>query len=177
MKKEKLSKLKSGKWFGQSVSILSEWLRNPKIQKNFLSAAVFIRLNAAVFISFSAFPMRPLFKGGVCFEITFIKSLTTVTVNRLYILCTSKVAMFNIPTTWYWYFNICFCSNAQFLTPRETLDSYRKKNSLQNQYQLRLFWICASVWLVWSPWAGYVKTNFPSFLRIRAPVKSSELRT
>ena len=25
--------LKSGKWFGQSVSILSEWLINPKIQK------------------------------------------------------------------------------------------------------------------------------------------------
>ena len=86
-------------------------------------------------------------------------------------------SLFNIPTNWYWYFNICFCSNAQFLTPRETLDSYRKKNSLQNQYQLRLFWICASVWLVWSPWAGYFKTNFPSFLRIRAPVKSSELRT
>ena len=38
--------------------------------------------------------MRPLFKGGVYFEITFLKSLTTVTVNRLYILCTSKVAMF-----------------------------------------------------------------------------------
>ena len=35
--------------------------------------------------------------------------------------------LFNIPTNWYWYFNICFCSNAQFLTPRETLDSYRKK--------------------------------------------------
>ena len=25
----KLSKLKSGKWFGQSVNMLSEWLRNP----------------------------------------------------------------------------------------------------------------------------------------------------
>ena len=66
--------------------------KNPK--KRFLSATVFIRLNVAAFISFSAFPMRPLFKGGVCFEITFLKSLTTVTVNRLYILCTSKVAMF-----------------------------------------------------------------------------------
>ena len=86
--------LKSGKWFGQSVSILSEWFINPKIQKNFLSATIFIRLNVAAFISFSAFPMRPLFKGGVYFEITFLKSLTTVTVNRLYILCTSKVAMF-----------------------------------------------------------------------------------
>ena len=43
---------------------------------------VFFRLNAAAFISFSAFPMRRLFEGGVCFEITFLKSLTTVTVNR-----------------------------------------------------------------------------------------------
>ena len=96
---------------------------------------------------------------------------------QLEVILYSLGRLLNIPTNWYWYFNICFCSNAQFLTPRETLDSYRKKNSLQNQYQLRLFWICASVWLVWSPWAGYVKTYFPSFLRIRAPVKSSELRT
>ena len=43
---------------------------------------VFFRLNAAAFISFSAFPMWRLFEGGVCFEITFLKSLTTVTVNR-----------------------------------------------------------------------------------------------
>ena len=86
--------MQSGKWFGQTVSILAEWLRNPKSKKHFLSAPVFIRLNAAVFISFSSFPMRPLFKGGVCFEITFLKLLTTVTFDRLYILCTSKVAMF-----------------------------------------------------------------------------------
>ena len=82
IRKRKAFQLQSGKWFGQSVSIRSEWLRNPKIPKNFLSAAVFIRLNAAQFILFSAFPMRPLFKGGVCFETTFLKSLTTVAVNR-----------------------------------------------------------------------------------------------
>ena len=43
---------------------------------------VFFRLNAAAFTSFLAFPMRRLFEGGVSFEITFLKSLTTVTVNR-----------------------------------------------------------------------------------------------
>ena len=43
----------------------------------------FIRLNAAAFLKFLAFPMRRLFEGGVYFEITFLKSLTTVTVNRL----------------------------------------------------------------------------------------------
>ena len=44
---------------------------------------IFIRLNAASFINFLAFPMRRLFEGCVYFEITFLKSLTTVTVNRL----------------------------------------------------------------------------------------------
>ena len=43
---------------------------------------VFIRLNAAASTKFSAFLMRCLYKGGVCLEITFLKSLTTVTVNR-----------------------------------------------------------------------------------------------
>ena len=32
---------------------------------------VFIRLNAAAFIKFLAFPMRRLFESGVYFEITF----------------------------------------------------------------------------------------------------------
>ena len=44
---------------------------------------IFIRLNAASFINFLAFPMRRLFEDDVYFEITFLKSLTTVTVNRL----------------------------------------------------------------------------------------------
>ena len=44
---------------------------------------IFIRLNAASFINFLALPMRRLFEGDVYFEITFLKSLTTVTVNRL----------------------------------------------------------------------------------------------
>ena len=44
---------------------------------------IFIRLNAAAFINFLAFPMRRLFEDDVYFEITFLKSLTTVTVNRL----------------------------------------------------------------------------------------------
>ena len=44
---------------------------------------VFIRLKAAVFIKFLAFPLGRLFEGGVLFEITFFKSLTTVIVNRL----------------------------------------------------------------------------------------------
>ena len=42
-----------------------------------------IRLNAAAFLKFLAFPMRRLFEGDVYFEITFLKSLTIVTVNRL----------------------------------------------------------------------------------------------
>ena len=33
---------------------------------------VFIRLNVAAFIKFLAFPMRPVIKGGVYFEITFL---------------------------------------------------------------------------------------------------------
>ena len=33
-------------------------------------------------------------EGRVCFEITFLKSLTTVTINRFYILCTLKVPMY-----------------------------------------------------------------------------------
>ena len=48
-----------------------------------LGNTVFIRLNAAAFIKFSAFPMRRLFEGDVYFEITFLKSLTTVTGNSL----------------------------------------------------------------------------------------------
>ena len=44
---------------------------------------IFIRLNAAAFINFLAFPMRRLFEDNVYFENTFLKSLTTVTVNRL----------------------------------------------------------------------------------------------
>ena len=44
---------------------------------------VFIRLNAAAFMIFFAFSMRRFIKGGVYFEITFFKSLTTAIVNRL----------------------------------------------------------------------------------------------
>ena len=53
---------------------------------------VFIRLNVAVFVKLLEFPMRHLFtgkggvypmEGGVYFEITFFKSLTTVIINRL----------------------------------------------------------------------------------------------
>ena len=44
---------------------------------------MFIRLNAAAFIKFLAFPMRRLFEGGVYFEITFLKSPKTFMVNRL----------------------------------------------------------------------------------------------
>ena len=36
-----------------------------------VGAAIFIRLNAATFIKFLAFPVRRLFKGDVYFEITF----------------------------------------------------------------------------------------------------------
>ena len=42
-----------------------------------------IRLNAAAFMNFSAFQGRRVFEGGVYFEITFFKSLTTAIVNRL----------------------------------------------------------------------------------------------
>ena len=51
----------------------------------FEGPTVFVRLNAAACIKFSAYPMRRLYKGGVCFEITFLKSLTTVTVNRFFL--------------------------------------------------------------------------------------------
>ena len=34
---------------------------------------VSIRLNAAAFVKFLAFPMRRLLKGGVYFEMTFLK--------------------------------------------------------------------------------------------------------
>ena len=44
---------------------------------------VFIRLNAAAFSKFLAFPMPRLFEGGVYFKITFLKSMKTVIVNRL----------------------------------------------------------------------------------------------
>ena len=51
---------------------------------------VFIRLNAAAFIKFLAFPInaafiqgRRSFEGGVSFEVTLFKSTTTVLVNRL----------------------------------------------------------------------------------------------
>ena len=55
----------------------------PRI-RGFEGPTVFVRLNAAAFIKFSACPMRRLYKGGVCFEIPFLKSLTTVTVNRFF---------------------------------------------------------------------------------------------
>ena len=44
---------------------------------------VFIRLNAAAFSEFLAFPMPRLFEGSVYFKITFLKSMKTVIVNRL----------------------------------------------------------------------------------------------
>ena len=40
-------------------------------------------LHTVLFSKFSAFLMRHLFEGGVYFEISFLNSLTTVTVNRL----------------------------------------------------------------------------------------------
>ena len=56
----------------------------PRI-RGFEGPTVFVRLNAAACIKISAYPMRPLYKGGVCFEITFLKSLTTVTVHRFFL--------------------------------------------------------------------------------------------
>ena len=55
----------------------------PRI-RGFEGPTVFIRLIAAAFIKFSACPMRRLYKDGVSFEITFLKSLTIVTVNRFF---------------------------------------------------------------------------------------------
>ena len=46
------------------------------------SNTVFIRLKAAAFIKFLAFPMRRLFEGGVYFKIIFLKSLIIITVNH-----------------------------------------------------------------------------------------------
>ena len=59
--------------------------RIAELYKNFryFLRTVFTGLNAAVFIKFSTFPMRHLFEGGVYFEISFLNSLTTVTINRL----------------------------------------------------------------------------------------------
>ena len=63
----------------------------PRI-RDFEGPTVFFRLNVAVYIKFSSCPMRRLYKGGVCFKITFLKSLTTVTLNLFFlILCTLKV--------------------------------------------------------------------------------------
>ena len=42
-----------------------------KVAKIKVTLTVFIRLNAAAFIKFLAFPMRRLLKGDVYFEITF----------------------------------------------------------------------------------------------------------
>ena len=42
-----------------------------KVAKINFTLTVFIRLNAAAFIKFLAFPMGRLFEGGVYFEITF----------------------------------------------------------------------------------------------------------
>ena len=84
--------------------------------------------------------------------------------------------LFNIPTNWYWYFNICFCSNAQFLTPRETLDSYRKKQSTKSVSNAPL--LDVRICVVSMKSMSQLRQNLlSSFLRIRAPVKSSELRT
>lgn len=59
--------------------------RIAEFYKNFryFLRTVFTGLNAAVFIKFSAFLMRHLFEGGVYFEISFLNSLTTVTVSLL----------------------------------------------------------------------------------------------
>ena len=67
----------------------------PRI-RDFEGPTVFFRLNAAAYFEFSTCPMRRLYKGGVCFKITFLKSLTTVTLNLFFfflILCTLKVPM------------------------------------------------------------------------------------
>ena len=42
-----------------------------KVAKFNFTLTVFIRLNAAAFIKFLAFPMRRLVEGGVYFEINF----------------------------------------------------------------------------------------------------------
>ena len=87
--------MKSGKWFGKSVTILSEWLLNPKIQKKIpVSYRIHSIKRRGVYFIFSvsdaAFIQgRRLFRNH-----RFLKSLTTVTFDRLYILCTSKVALF-----------------------------------------------------------------------------------
>ena len=56
-------------------------LHPPQRETAEIQATVFIRLNAAAFIKFLAFPIQgrqaSLFEGGVYFEITFLKSLTT----------------------------------------------------------------------------------------------------
>ena len=50
-----------------------------------IARAVFIRSNAASFIKFSAFSMRRLFEGDFYFEITFLKSPTTVNCWKLFV--------------------------------------------------------------------------------------------
>ena len=61
--------------------------------KFYYCVSVFIRLNAAAFIKFSAFRMQCLFEDGVYLEVTLLKSLKTVALNRLSILCNLKVPM------------------------------------------------------------------------------------
>ena len=50
-------------------SLTGEW--NPCKNKQ-TQITVFIRLNAAAFIKFSAFPMRRLYKGGVYSSAAFV---------------------------------------------------------------------------------------------------------
>lgn len=40
------------------------------------------RLNAAALINFLALPILQLLEGGIYLKITFLKSLTTITINR-----------------------------------------------------------------------------------------------
>ena len=56
--------------------------RAPKVSLD-MRVTSFIRLDAEALIKFSAFQMRCIFKSGVYFEITFLKSPTAVAVNRL----------------------------------------------------------------------------------------------
>ena len=60
----------------------SEDIRAPKVSLD-MGVTSFIRQDAEVFIKSSAFQMRCIFKSGVYFEITFLKSPTAVAVNRL----------------------------------------------------------------------------------------------
>ena len=61
------------------------------LQIPFIVFTFFLTHNAAAFIKFLEFLLWHLFKEGVCFKLTFLKSMTTITINHLQIFIFVKL--------------------------------------------------------------------------------------